>query len=248
VRKLILIFALLTLFVVPAIGGTFVQTQGGEASSSATVSATFASTTITGNLIVVSCAAYSDGNFSAADGGTNTFTQIRQTTWNNNEGNSVLWTGYVQNATGKASHQITCTNTVSNFRMAIRITEYSGIATTGALDQNAGSSGLDGTAASSGNTTTTAQANELLYGAIMAIKNTGAGTITAGASYTVRGSTLTAGNYIRLADEDRNVTSTGTYPADATISTSNDWAAHIVTFKDAAAGSYTPRHRVIIHP
>ncbi len=243
-RKLILFTLALVLFALPVQAGTYVQSKGATASSSTTVVATFDSTTATGNLIIVSCLGYgANGNFSAADGGPNTFTQILQTKWNNAFGNSVLWTGYVENATGKASHAITCTTTISEFRIVIWITEVSGILTSAALDKNAGATGSS-TAPNSGNTATTAQANEFLYSAVGVVDSAAAVAQTAGASYTKRGVIDSANNYLHLAGEDRNVTSTGTYPGDWTLDSSQVWAAHIVTFKDAAAASTAPRKAV----
>ncbi len=101
--------------------------------------------------------------------------------------------------------------------------EYSGLATTLALDQTASATGT-GVSPDSGNVTTTV-ANELLLGYFG--NATAVVGFTAGASYTSHDN-IDNVNYF----EDRVVSATGTYNAPGTSDTSVEWVMLMATFAD----------------
>lgn len=131
---------------------------------------------------------------------------------------------YVQNCAAGAN---TATRTNASGQISLSVAEYSGVKTSGALDQvNTGAG--SGTAAASASVTTT-QADELLIGLTVAGASV---TFTPGASYTER--TDTGG--LRSSElEDQIVASIGSYTASSTLSGSNPWLCLIATFKATVA-------------
>ena len=118
---------------------------------------------------------------------------------------------------------------------AMNADEFSGIVASGALDKIASAVGSS-TTASSGSTATTAQANELLVGAVGV--ETRSEAFTAGSGYTLLASVSssaagTAANNVTIDYEARIVAATGAYVADGTLATSRQWAAGIATYEDA---------------
>lgn len=111
----------------------------------------------------------------------------------------------------------------------ILIHEYANLATS-PVDQFA-SANNTGAAISTGNTPTTTQAIELLFG-FTANSNSGSISATPGASYTMRVLQDCGGNKC-LASEDRVVTSAGAYSA-AFTQVSPEWGAILVTYKALA--------------
>lgn len=125
-----------------------------------------------------------------------------------------------------------CTVTVSfsatiGFRR-LMILEYSGIATSSALDQTAAATGNSGTADSGAQTTT--QADELIFG--LGINENG--DITTGSGFTGREA---ADLYTK--PEDKIVSSTGSYNATFGGSSTN-WIAQMATFKAPGSGTILP--------
>jgi hypothetical protein len=107
-----------------------------------------------------------------------------------------------------------------------------------ALDQVNSGTGT-GTAASSGNITTTV-ADELLFA--MFSGNGANPTWTAGTSWTIRGQDTNS----RSAFEERFVTGTGTYVGDATIDASMQWIALVASYYEAGLpppGANAPTER-----
>lgn len=147
-------------------------------------------------------------------------------------GGSLLWGDiwYVENCLSGAN-TVTLSGGYSSHQ-EIAVLEYSGIATTSALDQAQcsaiGNVGL-GQQPDSGNVTTT-QADELLIGAIAAQS---ANTTTWGASFTELFEFGTGSRGVTVGE--RIVASTGTYKATATLD-AGEWYCMIATFKAAAGG------------
>lgn len=137
-----------------------------------------------------------------------------------------------------AGDTITLTFAASS-RAAAWVDEYSGIATASWLDKTASASdgGVAATAADSSATATTAQADELLIGAIAI-----GGAFTAftpevlSPVWTVDGSAASTGTVRTIENMHRIVSATGTYSAKATWTTARDWTAGIATYKAAAGG------------
>jgi hypothetical protein len=111
----------------------------------------------------------------------------------------------------------------------IRIGEYGGIATAGALDVAAAASGT-GTSASSGSVSTTF-ANDLIVGADLTVTGT-----STGSGFTQRLMTVPDADIF----EDRIVTATGSYAATVGIAPSGQWIMQLAAFKAATVGTITP--------
>src|SRR5438094_790781 len=141
-----------------------------------------------------------------------------------------------------SGNTITVTFPSTSNRRALTADELSGLAKTGTLDQSL-TGNASSTAPDSGFTATTAQAAELLLGAI-GVAGSASDTFTAGndghgGTYTALTRVNSGGNVFYIAPEYEIVAATHTYKATATI-TSASWAADIATYKaDANCGNGT---------
>ncbi|HEY4974850.1 MAG TPA: fibronectin type III domain-containing protein, partial [Steroidobacteraceae bacterium] len=108
----------------------------------------------------------------------------------------------------------------------VRIVEYSGISTSGALDIGVGASGT-GTNLSSG-AGATSNANDLLVGA----NYIGGGFLAVGSGYTQRLVTTPDSDLV----EDRVVAATGSYSATSTQSPTGWWVMQMAAFRAAGSG------------
>jgi hypothetical protein len=209
------------------IAQTHVQTNTKYQSSAATsITCTFASTSVNGDLIVVHLdwSGTTQTVSAVTDNKGNVYKKINGTTvWNANTSSAELW--YAYNITGGAI--ITATATLSAAPTGgspysqIYISEYSGISyAVDPLDQNTVATGT-ATSVNSGSKITT-HVNELIYGACI---GGGAGTIGVGAGFTSRS---TANNNII-----EDVAATGTYSANFSSSVSAQWVAQMATFVGA---------------
>ena len=201
----------------------------------------FPSNTTAGNFIVVAIRLGSATVVpTVADSGGNTYTEDRrqvQTT----DGHRAFIFSAPNIAGGADTVTVTWTGGVS-IRFAIH--EYSGLATSGALDQVNSGEDTTNTAWNSGDVTTT-QADELLFG-FASGQNSGVRTVTKGAAYTLR-QYLTTASQFRIITEDQIVSATGTYNANWTIDNGTEnKTAVICTYKapaaaGAAAGGFRSR-------
>jgi hypothetical protein len=116
--------------------------------------------------------------------------------------------------------------------LAITAEQVTGLATASVLDKTANATGNSGSP-SSGDTATTAQANEYLAGAIGRSAATGGDGSWSG-SFT-QGQQITDGVNLDLEDGYRIVSATGAYAAAKTGVTSAPWIAAITTYKGASA-------------
>jgi hypothetical protein len=125
--------------------------------------------------------------------------------------------------------------------------EFSGLTGSGALDQTSTAVG-NSTTPSSGSTSTTAQPDELLIGAI-GVEGPLGDIFTPGTNYnalTRDGTTGGSGaSNITIDPEYRIVSATGAYLANGTLGTGRRWAAAIATYKMSAptptpSDTYTP--------
>src|SRR5207244_3341288 len=119
-------------------------------------------------------------------------------------------------------------------RSAVTADEFSGLAKTGTFDQGHTGNGSSATQPDSGFTATTAQAAELLLGAV-GVNGAGNDTFTAGndghgGTYTALTRVNSGGSIFYIAPEYEVVAAANTYKATATI-TSQNWAADIATYK-----------------
>jgi len=120
-----------------------------------------------------------------------------------------------------AGNKVTVTFSTAAVYPDIRILEYGGIATTGALDVVASGSGNSTSSASA--VVTTTNANDLLVGANLVLT----GTTGPGAGFTRRLITDPDGDIA----EDRVVTATGSYSATAPISPAAPWIMQLAAFR-----------------
>src|SRR5712692_292898 len=196
--------------------------------TSASPSISFASTVLNHSLLV------------ACEGGTtttitlNSVTSSPSNTWNsttyvNNAGKVRIQCYYAMNA---ASGTTTVTfNFSASVSWEIAIHEYSGVATTSALDQQNGGTG-NSSSPSSGSVTTGAN-GELIFG--WTANSTGVGTYAAGTGFTLRQSDF--GFY---ASEDQVQGTAGAISATwGQGGSTAQWAAKVLTFK-AAGGAAKP--------
>ena len=211
-------------------GGTisFVQVKAATPqTASASVAVTYPAAQTAGNLNIVgvgwndttstvSNVTDSRGNSYALAIGPTSGTGLRQSIY------------YAKNIAA-GSNTVTVTFSQAATFVDVRVLEYSGLDTANPLDKTAGAAG-SGTTASSGAVTTTA-ANELIFGAGMTIsKFTGAGSGFISRIITSPDADIA---------EDRTVSATGSYSANATNSSSN-WVMQMATFKASGQGGGNP--------
>ena len=124
----------------------------------------------------------------------------------------------------------------------IIVEEWSGIATTNAIDQSHSATG-ESNAPNSGASPATTQADELVIGAAVGSSPCG---YTLGAGYTNLDTTATS--YDVLAFESKVVAATGAQTATFSLSASPSWVCSVATLKGIAAStSYVPRHGFVHH-
>lgn len=161
-----------------------------------------------------------------SDSRSNTYAQTAAAS----DGSDDAFIAYAQNITAGAN---TVTAGISGAAATVRwwIAEYGQAASS--FDKTAGAGGT-GTSASSGATAATTQATETLVGLICAAN--AQTDFTPGTSYTKREEVVASGQ-LKIGLEDRDVSATGTYAADATLNgASGAWAAIIVTLKAVVGG------------
>lgn len=215
--------------------GAIVQAAyAADSSGSTTVSITL-NGCVAGNLIAVSFSAGDDGSStvsSVSDGTAYTADaagKVRNTTEAIGS-----WSYYLPNISS-GTHTITVTFGASlSFRL-IRAAEISGCATSSVEDKAAANGNTTGTgtdAISSGATATTTNANDFVIGWTHNCSqlDPGSGTLSAGTGYTISGTNVMVGL------ESKSVSATGAQTATFTQSVNNQRTAHVIAFKEAAAG------------
>ena len=206
--------------------------KGGNGSGIATGTATTGSigTTTTGNLMVVCCAsnsATSNDFASVTDNNSNTYSRAKSQPGNGTD--VEIW--YCHNFTGGASHTVTATTTNAFRNVAVVAQEFSGAVTSASLDQTAGATGT-GTSQSSGATSTTTQADEMVFGAMVAEASD---TISLGAGFSNLGINTGIAS-VRPAAESMIISSTGAQTATFSTAGSLNWNCAVATFKAAGGG------------
>ena len=207
--------ATLTLTVTTGGAVSSAQTIAAQASSSAaSLSLSFLTNTVAGDLIMV--AFDYDTNTvpsSVTDSQGNTFTQVGSQLTSPGATRSVVY--YAKNIKGGAD-TVTVNLSGTSAWLELYLSEYTGVSQTNPIDIEAGASGSAG-AVSSGNATTTA-AGDVIYGSCV-----GDWVCTAGTGFTARSNFL--GNLI----EDQVVGAAGSYAA--TGSATNGWTMQMVAIK-----------------
>lgn len=215
----------------------FVQGTGQQTLLSTTNVLAFLSNNAAGNLLVLG--SENDGATTVSgvtDSQGNTWVKATATPHNFSTKSCELW--YAANC--KAGPNTVTATYGSAKDSAICIAEYSGAIPASPLDKVAAGKATDGsptTSPDSGNTTTTAQARELLIGVCGSFAGAGQ-TYTAGSGWTkdveIKGSTLD------MAIESQTVAATGAYDATWTLGTSDQWGCCIATFKLAVSKPFLP--------
>ena len=225
------------LFMAPSAWGVpaFVQYASAGNGGSGNAAVAFSASNITTNdLIVVHCLW---GNTtqtlsSVTDTAGNTYTLIANSSVTESTNMRTQSAYAIITAGSGTKPTITCTRSSTSNAAWIEVAEYSGTATSGVLDQSAGTSGTSATPTSPSVTTTAS--GELIVG--LFTQDGGAGeTWTGGSGYTLR-SPSTGSNERAL--EDQVQSTAGSISANATMSSSQSWTAVIITFK--ASGGAPP--------
>ncbi|KAA0024868.1 hypothetical protein [Antrihabitans cavernicola] len=177
------------------------------------------SATKPGDLLVVYLAWENTGTATISDTAGDTFAAAAPATLSSGYSSQVF---YARN-TIAGSTSVTATLSISGVS-DMYVAEYAGLDRINPLDKTAAASG-NSASPNSGSITTTAS-NDLLFGA--GAMNGGQPT-TPGSGFTFR----STANWNVV--EDRNVSSTGSYSASATLAAPGPWFMHIVAFKAAGA-------------
>ena len=147
-----------------------------------------------------------------------------------NAGGTTTEIWYAPNVSGAATSLVV---TQASLRSAVVVMEYSGILAASPLDQTNSATG-NSTAAVTGTTPATTQANELWIGGI-GLTNSGYTLglplnqfVSVASAQSTNG---TAGNNAKVYALERTVTTTGAAGSGGTVSTSSQWSGAIATFR-----------------
>ncbi|MGH9776559.1 MAG: hypothetical protein ACRD50_16630 [Candidatus Acidiferrales bacterium] len=206
----------------------------GSTSTTTTQTCQFASNTAGGNLYVIfarwgsgtATASLSDteGNsFSSTSGAVNIFTDGTS---------SQLF--YAQNVAGGTKDTITVTISASVLRIELMIFEYSGVASSSALDAHKEVTQASSSSSCASASVTTSANNDLIVGACNLTNSPDSPTFTATSGFTLRLSG------VREGEEDR-ISAAGTYTSSMALSSSHHSITHVAAFF-AAAGGPAPKH------
>lgn len=204
--------------------------NGGVCASTA-CNVLYTSNTTAGSLLVSTCSWSAAGSpfISITDTQTNTYNLGKSHTITN-DANAIMRVDYAMNTAGGSTNSTQCLITNSS-TIRSTVSEFSGVATSAALDKSASAQG-SGTSAASGSVTPV-EDNELFF---VAARTDGSlsNTWTAGTDFTMR-SRVPSGNE-RVGTESFVQTTAAAHDGTMTLSSSNAWAAIVVTFKMQAAG------------
>jgi hypothetical protein len=219
-------------------GISFIRDLGSAQSKTAgtTLAVTTSAAVTAGDDIIVTFATDPAGAVSSVSDGTNTYSQVVDVT---NSGNvrTMIYAAYNVNALGSGA-TITITHTSVTARVA-QVMVFHGLANSSVVDQTKTATGTSASTHSSGATSTTTQASELLIGvagregpnmdAPGIWANSFTGRIHLGTTF---GSYTGDDTDISIFGSFRIVNATAAYTASiSTFATSRDWAAGIATFK-----------------
>ena len=206
------------------------STIGWTTGPAAKKAVSFTSAVTGGNLVIVAVSAYSGGTANVSGVTDNKGNLYYKAASNpaSASGQHFLGIWFAQNVNGGSGFSVTANAQDGNSYLTVAIHEYSGMALAGVLDQTGTGTGT-GTGATSGPTSTTTQAGELVFGAHL---HEAAGTVgaTAGSGFTIRRS-MTNGSYEPLVTEDRLVQAAGSYEAPLKWAKPVGWRAVVATFK-----------------
>lgn len=212
----------------------FVQTADSTHAQSGSVT-TRSFTSTTGNLLVVAVAAQNMATTQAfssvADNKGNTYSKAGSYVWCCGNPSYAVEIWYSSNIAGGSGHIVTAnsgttTTLGSSSNVFITVQEFSGIAHSSAFDVTAGTAATSANP-DSGNTATTSQANELVFGAALG----GTFAINPGSGFSNSSSVNHVGsNGGNFAVESKVVSSAGAYSATFGMAPTS-WAAVVATFR-----------------
>jgi chitodextrinase len=214
-----------------------VQSASQDPATGNTVSVTYGAAQLAGdlNVVVVGWNDSTSAVTSLTDSRNNTYLVAAGPTTNAGNATQVIY--YAQNIAAGANTVTVNFNATVN-APDVRVLEYSGIATSAALDVSAAASG-SGVSLSSG-AATTSNANDLLVGA-----NYVGGTFAAvGSGYTARLVTTPDGDLV----EDRVVSTTASYSASSTQTPATWWVMQMAAFRTingSTSPTITPRNAAL---
>lgn len=204
----------------------FFQNTTGSCTTAMCSTTAFGSTVVAGDLIVITVTDDSglpDSITNVTDTGANTYTQILI-----KDSSATTRMYYTKVVTGGSSFTVTTTRNANASRVVIIAQEFNGFLGTATLDQHTFAFNT-GTAADSGASGTTINANEVVVGGF---GHAGATSVwSLGTGYSNLG-TVNVTN-AASAQESKVVSSTGTQNATANIVASRDWVAGVATFYDS---------------
>ena len=229
-RRLGLALALLVAFASPAAAAiAFVQSDQFSAAGGGTTAAlAFTSNNAAGNFIAVAVSWLgTDVVPTCADSANGAYTEAGTHLFDAGSGEG-LGVFYRHNIAAGAN-TVTCQLTDSQSFRTLLIHEYSGVATSAALDDTTGLN-----SAGSGTTATTAALTCSVNGCLLfgALANHTSGTIAAGTDFTEREEDT--GNW--RASEDFTQTTAASHAATWTVGNNDDYTARLALFKPVAVG------------
>jgi len=215
---------------------TRVQTKSGNAGAyTESCAITLDSNTTTGNTIIVIIGVDQSSKdvISVTDSQSNTYTRINTGAGSSNGAEYFMY--YAYNITGGTTPTITVNITAGSFQdIVVLAREYSGLTTTDPLDKNTVTSESSYLQThTSGSTTTTAQANELVVMGMVADAKTP--TYALGSGHSNLSSQGGFDLYLSVAIQDKDVTSTSAQSGSFSTTSFTKGAVGIATFKEASA-------------
>ncbi len=206
-------------------GASFVQAAYATPSSATTVTVTYKSAQVAGdlNVVVVGWHQTAATVKSVSDSAGNSYRLAIGPTAGNGYEQSIYFAASIAGGSDKVTVSFSQSATYPD----VRIVEYQGYA---ALDAVAGGTG-SGTSDSSG-LATTAHAGELIVGA----NTVNTANLNPGSGFTQRVYTSPDSNIV----EDKTVTSAGTYSANSTLNESGGWVMQMATFWSGSGSTASP--------
>jgi subtilisin family serine protease len=135
------------------------------------------------------------------------------------------------------ANSVTATLSGTNNHPWIAVFEYSGLSTASPLDRVASAQGTS-SSPSSGSTSQTRAANELVFG-VLGLPSSSSATVAAGSGFAIeQQDTITGGS--RAATEDQIVSTQGAFAASFTLSASLNWSAAVATFSTTPVSNSSP--------
>lgn len=217
---------------------TYIQENTGTGAAATTCTTTYPATTTAGHLLEVEIAVDTSRTISGVTDGTNAYT--RAIAIANGTTNLEIWYFNGNSASKAAGTTLTATLSAAG-NCALDWKEYDGILTASALDVTASGTGSS-TAVSTGTTAGTFQNTELVLAAVASPSNP---SVTATSGFTGH-QTVAQSTNVTIFSEGKIQQASGTQTAAITLSTSQAYAAAIVTFKANVASTTSAQRQIAL--